>query len=209
MNRPQWQQCSTHSGRILAELAQPGSATTVAAAIGASRQKVNYHLRALEACGLVRLVEERPRRGLMERFVQATAEAYVVSPDVLGTGSVDPDRTDRLSSRYLIAVAARMVREVAELARRADAAEQPLATLSIDTELRFASAADRADFTRDLADAVTALAAKYHDEAAADGRWHRLVVAAHPMVPGAPSGAAHANTPTPDNATPESDEAQP
>ena len=73
--------------------------------------------------------------------------------------------------------------EVAELlARRADAAEQRLATLAIDTELRFASAADRADFTDELALAVRALAAKYHDETAADGRWHRLVVAAHPML---------------------------
>ena len=29
--------------------------------------------------------------------------------------------------------------------------------------------------------AVTALAAKYHDERANRGRWHRVVVAAHPI----------------------------
>lgn len=166
--------------RVLSMLRSPGSATTVAAAIGETRQKVNYHLRALERLGLVRLVEDRPRRGLTERVMVASARAYVLSPDVLGDRAVDPLDTDRLSSNYVIALAARVVREVAALARRADAAGKPLATLALDTEIRFASAADRADFTRDLSAAVTALAAQYHDEQAPQGRWHRVVTLAHP-----------------------------
>lgn len=169
--------------KILTSLAEPGSATTIAAAIGLPRQKVNYHLRALEANGLVSLVEERPRRGLTERIMVASARSYVLSPDVLGRNAVDPERTDRLSSRYLIALAARMVREVADLARRADTQNKPLATLSIDTEIKFGSAADRAAFTDELAQSIRSLAARYHDEGAADGRWHRLVVAAHPKPP--------------------------
>ena len=48
--------------RLLAELVQPGSASTLAAKVGLARQKVNYHLRALERHGLVELVEER-RKG--------------------------------------------------------------------------------------------------------------------------------------------------
>ncbi len=185
--------------RILAALGEPGSATTVAAAVGETRQKVNYHLRLLEAHGLVRLVEERPRRGLTERVVVASARSYVVSPEALGPSAApDPSATggdpsaigestapsgagiDRQSSAYLLAVAARTLREVADLGRRAAGAHRPLATLTIDTEIRFASAADRAAFTAELASAVTSLAARYHDETAANGRWHRLVVAAHP-----------------------------
>ena len=166
--------------RVLATLLEPGSATTVAAAIGETRQKVNYHLRTLEGHGLVRFVGERQRRGLTERFVEASARAYVVAPTPPGGMHADPDRTDRLSSRYLIALAARAVREVADLARRADAAEQPLATLAIDTEIRFASAADRAAFTADLTEAVAALASRYHDETTVGGRLHRVIVAAHP-----------------------------
>lgn len=166
--------------KILSLLAEPGSATSVASALGLPRQKVNYHLRALEDHGLVRLVEERPRRGLVERVMVATARSYVASPAAFGDSAADPARTDRLSSRYLVAVAARMVREVADLARRADAARKPLATLAIDTEIRFASAADRAEFTHDLASAVAALASRYHDERASGGRWHRVIVAAHP-----------------------------
>ncbi len=166
--------------KILSLLAEPGSATSVASALGLPRQKVNYHLRALEDHGLVRLVEERPRRGLVERVMVATARSYVASPAAFGDSAADPARTDRLSSRYLVAVAARMVREVADLARHADAARKPLATLAIDTEIRFASAADRAEFTHDLASAVAALASRYHDERASGGRWHRVIVAAHP-----------------------------
>ena len=168
---------------ILAALAEPGSATSVAAALRLPRQKVDYHLRTLEAHGLVHEVGTRQRRGLRERLVQASATAYLVGPDALGDLAADPARTDRLSSRYLIALAARLVREVGQLASLADAAGKPLASLAIDTEIRFASASDRAAFTADLRDAVLALSARYHDERAPDGRTHRLVIAAHPTLP--------------------------
>jgi DNA-binding transcriptional ArsR family regulator len=166
--------------RVLASLAKPGSASTVAAALSEPRQKVNYHVRTLEEHGLVRFVEDRARRGLTERVVQASARSYVLSPSVLGTNASDPERTDRLSSSYLIAIAARMVREVADLVRGAERVGKPLATLTIDTEIRFASAADRAAFTAELGSQVASLVARYHDQTAAGGRWHRLVVAAHP-----------------------------
>ena len=166
--------------RVLATLVEPGSATTVATAIGETRQKVNYHLRTLESHGLVRLVGERQRRGLTERLVEASARSYVVAPAVPGSPAVDPDRTDRLSSRYLIAVAARLLREAVDLARRADAANRPLATLTIDAEVRFGTAADRAAFTADLTRAVADLVGRYHDETTPGGRPHRLIVAAHP-----------------------------
>lgn len=167
--------------RILAALSEPGSATTVAALVGETRQKVNYHLRLLEAHRLVRLVAERPRRGLTERVVVASARSYVVSPEALGPSAVGgPPEIDRQSSAYLLAVAARTLREVADLVRRAAGASRQLPTLTIDTEIRFGSAADRAAFTSELAAAVRDLAARYHDESAAGGRWHRLVVAAHP-----------------------------
>lgn len=176
--------------KILAALADPGSASTLARSLRLPRQRVNYHLRVLEEHGLVRLVEQRARRGMTERVMVASARSYVLSPAALGDNSADPARTDRLSTGYLIAVAARMVGELADLASRATAAGRPLATLAIDTEIRFASAADRADFTAELTDAVASLAAKYHDERAPGGRWHRLVVAAHPRPTTAPDALA-------------------
>ena len=168
--------------RLLSELAAPASAATLATRVGLARQKVNYHLRALEEHGLVRLAEERRWGGLTERLLVATAASYVVSPSALGPAAVDPDRdVDRLSASYLIALGARVVREVGDLVRRARDAGKRLATLSVDTEVRFGSAADRAAFSSELAGAVATLVSKYHDESAPGGRVHRLVVVAHPL----------------------------
>jgi len=168
--------------RLLSELAAPASAATLATRVGLARQKVNYHLRALESHGLVQLAEKRKWGGLTERLLVATAAAYVVSPSALGPVAADPNReVDRLSASYLIALGARIVREVADLVRRAKKAGKRLATLAVDTEVRFRSAADRAAFTAELAGAITKLVAKYHDESAPGGRAHRLVVVAHPV----------------------------
>jgi DNA-binding transcriptional ArsR family regulator len=164
--------------RLLTELAEPGSAATVAARVGLARQKVNYHLKALESHGLLELAEERMRGGITERVLRATAAAYVVSPAALGASAADPDDApDRLSARYLIALAGRVVREVGGLAQRAAAAGKRLPTMAIDTEIRFRSAEDRAAFADELTAAVIDLAARYHHD---DGRPHRLIVAAHP-----------------------------
>ena len=168
--------------RLLAELARPGSASTLAGRVGLTRQRVNYHLRTLEAHGLVKLVREQRRRGLIERVMQASAAAYVVSPGALGQAAVAPERTsDRLSASYLVALAARVVREVGDLVRGAERAGKRLATLSLDTQVSFRSAADRAKFTRELTDAVSGLVARYHDADAPGGRAFRLIVMAHPL----------------------------
>jgi DNA-binding transcriptional ArsR family regulator len=168
--------------KLLSELTEPASAATLAARLGIARQKVNYHLRALEEHGLVQVTGTRKWGGLTERLLRATAASYIVSPNALGPVASDPGRAaDRLSSSYLIALAARVVREVSDLVRRSGELDKRLPTLSIDTEIRFRSAADRAAFTSDLADAVTALVSRYHDESVPGGRAHRLVVVAHPM----------------------------
>jgi DNA-binding transcriptional ArsR family regulator len=168
--------------RLLSELAEPGSAASLANRVGLPRQKVNYHLRALEAHGLVRPVEKRRWGGLVERRVVATAASYVVSPAAMGDAASDPARTsDRLSARYVIALAARVVREVAELLRGAKAEGKHLATLALDSEIRFRSPAERAAFTAELTETITRLVARYHDEAAPGGRAHRLILVAHPL----------------------------
>jgi len=168
--------------RLLSELATPASAATLAARVGLARQKVNYHLNALEAHGLVRLAQERKWGGLTERLLVATAASYVVSPGALGTVAADPSREiDRLSASYLVALGARVVHEVGGLVRRANEAGKRLATLAVDTEVRFRSATDRAAFSNELTEAITTLVAKYHDASAPGGRAHRLVVVAHPV----------------------------
>src|SRR5262245_61611457 len=186
--------------RLLSELVEPASAATLATRVGLARQKVNYHLHALEAHALVRLAEERKWGGLTERLLVATAASYVISPSALGPVAVDPNReTDRLSASYCIALGARVVREVGDLVRRANEAGKRLATLAVDTEVRFRSATDRAAFTSELTEAITKLVSKYHDESAPGGRAHRLVVVAHPLPqksdPKEPSGAGRKKPP--------------
>ncbi|PRY00753.1 ArsR/SmtB family transcription factor [Allonocardiopsis opalescens] len=169
--------------RLLAELAEPGSATTLAQRVGLTRQKANYHLRALERHGLVELVEERRKGNCTERVLRATAASYVISPSALSAVEPDPERSrDQLSARWLLALAARLVRDVGELVTSAAKARKRLATFAIDGEVRFASAADRAMFAEELAGAVTSLVSKYHDESASGGRSHRIVIAVHPTV---------------------------
>jgi DNA-binding transcriptional ArsR family regulator len=169
--------------RLLAELVEPGSATTLAARLGLPRQKVNYHLRALERHGLVELVEERRKGNMTERVMLASAASYVISPGALGPVQPDPARApDRLSARWLLAVAARLVRDVGDLLTGSSQAGKRVATFALDGEVRFASAAERAAFAQELAGAVAALISKYHDERAPRGRDHRIVVAVHPSV---------------------------
>lgn len=168
--------------RLLAELSQPGSAASLAQRVGMSRQKVNYHLGALEEHGLVRAASERRWGGITERLVIASASSYVVSPVALGPAAADPGRTsDHLAASYVIALAARVVHEVAELWRRARKLGKRLPSLSVDTEIRFRSAAERSAFTNDLSRAISALVARYHDGAHVGGRSHRLIVLCHPL----------------------------
>jgi predicted ArsR family transcriptional regulator len=168
--------------RLLSELAQPASAATLAGRLGIARQKATYHLKTLEAHRLIKESGQRKWGGLTERLYVASAASYVVAPNAMGAVACDPRKNvDRLSASYLIALAARVVQEVSDLMRRALAAGKGLATLSIDTEIRFRSAEERAAFTSELTQVVNTLAARYHDETAPGGRAHRLVIVAHPL----------------------------
>lgn len=169
--------------RLLAELVEPASATMLAARVNQPRQKVNYHLRALEQHGLIELVEERRKGNMTERVLRATAASYVISPLALAAVQPDPARSpDRLSARWLLALAARLVRDVGSLLTGSAQEGKRVATFAIEGEVRFASAADRSAFAEELSGAVTALVSKYHDEKTPGGRPHRLVVAVHPTI---------------------------
>ena len=169
--------------RLLSALAEPGSASTVAATTGLTRQHANYHLKTLEKHGLIELVEERRKGSMTERVLQATAASYVISPRALGVAAPDPDLApDELSARWLIALASRMVGEVGQLLAGASAAGKPLATYAVDSHIRFGSAADRAAFATELSVALAGLVSKYHQPDSPRGREHRFVAGLHPSI---------------------------
>ena len=90
----------------------------------------------------------------------------------------DPGRApDRLSARWLLALAAQLVGDVGALITGADKTRQRVATYALDGEIRFANPDDRAAFAAALTDAVTELTRRYHSET---GRKHRLLIAVHP-----------------------------
>ena len=185
--------------RMLAELVDGDSASSLAAKLGLPRQKVNYHLRALEEHGLVELVEERRKRNMTERVMRATAASYVISPAALSSVAPDPDRApDRLSAQWLLALAGRLVQELGVLLHRSQEAGQPLPSFGMDTEIVFAPAADRAAFVAQLTESVESLVATYHAGSEPGGRRHRLIVALHPSITKGADSTTHEPSTHPD-----------
>ena len=171
--------------RLLAHLREPDSATGLGRRLRLPRQRINYHLKVLEGAGLVELVEERRKGNCLERVVRATARAFIISPEALG--ELGPTRelaADRLSSTYLMAAAGRTIQDVALLESKAKQEGKRVATLTLEADVRFASAETRAKFAEELADAVARIAARYHDDRAPAGRRFRLLAAVHPVPPG-------------------------
>ena len=127
--------------------------------------------------------------------MRASAGSYVISPAALTALQPDPARwTDHRSAVWLLALGARLVRDVGALLAGATHERRPLSTFALDGEVRFASAADRAAFADELGAAVTTLVSRYHYDAAPRGRTHHVLVAIHPSAP------THAPSPAPKEA---------
>lgn len=170
--------------KILQTLAKPDSASGVARRLRLPRQNANYHLRELEREGFVELVAERRKGNCVERVVRATARAYLIDPTAVGgLPEEGPEATrDRFSSTYLIGAAARVIRDVATLRQRAERAGQRLATMTLETELSFASPAARHAFAEELAQEVARLVAKHHDPKSEGSRLHRVALGVYPAI---------------------------
>ncbi len=170
--------------QLLDALSEPTSASGLARRLGTSRQRVGYHMRALEQAGFLELVEERQQRGCTEQLYRAKRINYVLELDGV-TSNRDADKAfrqtrDRFSWATLMGIAARMLRDLTFLRDRADKRGKNLPTLGIDTAVTFASPASRKHFTTELTAAVEHLVRKYHSENFADGRRYRLVLGAYP-----------------------------
>jgi DNA-binding transcriptional ArsR family regulator len=172
---------------LLDRLRQPASAVEVAGELGLPRQRVNYHLRTLEAAGFLELVEERPRRGCVERVLRTSARAFIVDPGMIApvkppatgdAGRRAAARQDRFAAETLVDAASSVVRDVSRMQAQASAAGTRLLTCAIETEVRLASPADFAKLSAVLA---TLVARAVTDIGVAEGgRRYRVIVGAHP-----------------------------
>ena len=168
---------------ILRAAHAPTSASRIASELGLPRQKVNYHVRELARAGLLRRAGRRKRGNMYEQRYVATARQYVLSPEVLGELAADPEQvTDVWSAAYLMALGGRMGSELARVTRDAADKGQRLATLSMQVEVGFANAKQRAAFAAALSQAVTDIVGKHSvpAEGAASGAY-RLVLGCYPL----------------------------
>jgi len=170
--------------RILAALRDPDSSAGVARSLGLPRQRVGHHVRALEAAGFLTCVGERKKRNCVERLLQASARTYVLAPRLLGElGLSADDVRDRFSSTYLLAAAGKVIEEVSTLRPRAEAAGKKLPTLTLQTEVRFASARSQNEFLEELLAAFSELVTRHHRPDAPGGRTFRISLLGHPALP--------------------------
>lgn len=173
--------------RILAEAKTPASATRIAAALGLSRQVVNYHVRTLARAGFLRRAGRRRKRGLVEQKYVVRARAFLLAPDVLGPLSPNTaEAPDQLTAAYLMTLGARIQQEAGRAWRAAEAQGKRVPVLTMDSEIRFESAGQRARFAHALTSAVTHVIAHHTSPAdAQDGkrraRKYRFALACYPI----------------------------
>ncbi|MCC7479418.1 helix-turn-helix transcriptional regulator [bacterium] len=175
---------------LLRLLAQPHGIRELAQALGATPQKVHYHLKALEAAGLVRIVSQRRVRALTESIYQAVAESFAPGPELLAMLGGRRASRDQLSKGYLLALAEDLVADAAQLALSFEGEEQEHPTLSITAQLALADPQRRQAFLAELQAVLQVLAEKYSDPGAAEGAeaggapaagLYKLVMACYPQ----------------------------
>lgn len=169
---------------LLERLREPSSAASLAGQLDVPRQKLAYHLRVLEEAGLIKLVEERQRRGFVERVMIACADTFVLDPELVrGAALHAGEAQDRNASEHLVRTASALVRDVARMREAADREGKRLLTLTVETELTFATPGDFDAFSEELSTAFTTLAKRYAaSPIKKGGRRYRLVAAAHPAI---------------------------
>ena len=174
--------------QILALARAPMSATEMAAQLGLTRQSVNYHVRKLERAKFLTRAEKRMRRNMVEQRYVATARAYVIAPELLGSLAPHANAVeDAASASALFAIASRAQHDLTRAVSEATTQSKRLATLSVTADIRFTNAEQRAEFTRALERAIADVVARHSapftlaDSTPAPGRPYRLFLGCHPI----------------------------
>lgn len=177
-------QALSHPTRVamLEALHEPRSAAAVGRELGQTRQRMNYHLKALEQAGLVERVGTRQNGNFVETLFRATARAFVVSPQVAWSG---PRRLEALRSQHalgtLVGIGEQLQRDAAVLLDRAAYENEQIASAAVSAEVGFESDAERSAFMREYLEATKDLLDRY---GAKGGKRYRVVLAIHPETEG-------------------------
>ncbi len=174
--------CHPTRVEMLEVLREPASAAAVARQIGQPRQRVNYHLKALDEAGLVEAFDTRQNGNFVETRYRAVARSFVIAPEVAWK---DPRRLEAMHAQHsletLVALGERLQQDAAELLDRAAFEGEEIPSAAVSAESRFASSEDRAAFMREYLEATRQLLDKYGSR---QGAAYRVVLAVHPQTEG-------------------------
>ncbi|NNF25986.1 MAG: winged helix-turn-helix transcriptional regulator [Gemmatimonadetes bacterium] len=156
---------------------EPVTAVELAERLGESRQRVGYHVRQLEATGLLKEASRSRRGSVLERRYVASASQYGLSPDLLGPLAAGMDGGDAASAAHLLGALHQVQREVAAALERGTSQGRRVPTLTLSTQLRFRDREQRGAFATALKEALTRVVAQHSlpptdsgdDERAANG----------------------------------------
>jgi hypothetical protein len=153
------------------------------------RQVLNYHVKEMARARLLKPAGRQKRRALFEQYYVASAVGYVLSPEIMGgLAAKAAPAQDRFSAGFLMVAANEIHKEVGYAAERAEASGKRLATLGMNSQMRFVSAEQRAQFTEALESAVLTVVERYSspfrdtEGKPAEGKAYRLVLGCYPIA---------------------------
>ena len=160
---------------VLRQLAEPRTCTQIGQVLGDTPQAVYYHVKRLQAHGLVSLVEEHRVRGIIEGVYQAVAKSFWVSPTIAGRLGDPWRREELLGLGFLLDLTENLQRDLAALA----AGPPALPSFGIAGDIRLAPE-DGAAFVAELQRAFGEVLTRY---GGGEGHAFRLALACYPNVP--------------------------
>jgi DNA-binding transcriptional ArsR family regulator len=160
--------------QVLRQLAEPRTCTQIGQVLGDTPQAVYYHVKRLQANGLVTLVEEHRVRGIIEGVYQAVAKSYWVSPTIVGRLGEPRTRDQLLGLGFLLDLTETLQRDLATLGSGPPA----LPSFGIAGDIRLAPE-DGAAFVAELQRAFGEVLTRY---GGGEGHAFRLALACYPNV---------------------------
>jgi DNA-binding transcriptional ArsR family regulator len=159
---------------VLRQLAEPRTCTQIGKVLDESPQAIYYHVKRLQAHGLVTLVEENRVRGIIEGVYQAVAKSFWVAPQIVGRLGDPRTRDALLGLGFLLDLTENMQRDLAQLA----AGPPTLPSFGIAGDIRL-KAEDGAAFVSELQRAFGEVLTRY---GGGEGHAFRLSLACYPDV---------------------------
>lgn len=169
---------------LLRRMDRPRSCTELAGLFKKTPQQIYYHVKALEKAGLAEKVSERRVRGMVEGLYQARARAYWMAPHLVGRLGGRRAAQDQTSLRFLLSLAEEIHDDIGRLAQHVG---RDIPSLGAALQIHLPDGARRAEFLRDVEQALKGLAERYgvaEGAPLAPGESFRLVLACYPKEEG-------------------------